>query len=192
MSAREITSNGWNGIGGLRASFLSGLMVLAALLLHASPAQSNSGSGKLDVVDEIECLALNIYHEARGEADLGKLAVGHVVLNRVDDPRFPETICGVIKDGGEKRRHRCQFSWWCDGRSDKPRNARAWERSQALARHIFWGFSVDPTSGALWYHTTSVRPIWRKALVKGPKIGNHVFYVRENNRPTRVQKAALD
>ncbi len=187
MIASLDTSIRWNRTGGLRASFLSGLALLAVFLLGAGPA-----SARPDIVQEIECLALNIYHEARGEPNLGKLAVGHVVLNRVSDPRYPETICGVIKDGGAERRHRCQFSWWCDGRSDVPRNAREWERSQALARHIFWGLSIDPTDGALWYHADYVRPIWRKALTKGPKIGQHIFYTAKTKASSRVQKASLD
>ena len=70
--------------------------------------------------DELKCLALNIYFEARGEPESGQLAVGHVVM-------FPGTVCGVIQQGGALRRHRCQFSWWCDGRSDKPGNKRLWE-----------------------------------------------------------------
>ena len=129
-----------------------------------------------DLRDEIECLALNIYFEARGEPKTGKLAVGHVVLNRVSDERFPTSVCDVVRQGGEKRRHRCQFSWWCDGRSDEPEDYDAWKASQALARDVFWGFANDPTSGALWYHATYVKPIWRKSLVRGPLIGDHQFY----------------
>ncbi len=173
--------------GGLRASFLSGLAVLAAILLNAGSAQA-----KVDVPAEIECLALNIYFEARGEPDIGKLAVAHVVMNRVEDRRFPETICGVSKDGGQKKLNRCQFSWFCDGRSDRPNDLRQWERSKALAREIFWGLSMDPTGGALWYHATYVRPVWRKALVKSAKIGNHIFYQPKAESPRRVQKASLN
>ena len=64
--------------------------------------------------DEISCLALNIYFEARNEPNEGKLAVSHVVMNRVMSSRFPGTVCKVIQQGGEIRRYRCQFSWWCD------------------------------------------------------------------------------
>jgi spore germination cell wall hydrolase CwlJ-like protein len=125
---------------------------------------------------EIECLALNIYFEARGEPEAGQLAVGHVVMNRVSSKRFPGTVCDVVQQGGVLRRHRCQFSWWCDGRSDKPRNERLWEKSGELALNIYWGRSADPTEGALWYHADYVKPAWRKDFERGPKIGRHIFY----------------
>ena len=76
---------------------------------------------------------MNIYHEARGEPDAGKEAVGHVVLNRAADPRFPGQICDVVRQGGELPRYRCQFSWWCDGRSDAPRNVAAWQQARQVA-----------------------------------------------------------
>lgn len=83
---------------------------------------------------ELRCLALNISFEARSEPDLGKIAVSHVVMTRVESKLFPDTICKVVKQGGETRRHRCQFSWWCDGRSDLPRDTTAWRQSRALAQ----------------------------------------------------------
>ncbi len=126
--------------------------------------------------DEIRCLALNIYFEARGEPEAGKLAVGHVVMNRVSSARFPGTVCAVVRQGGELRRNRCQFSWWCDGRSDKPLNKRLWEKSAELALKVYWGQTEDPTEGALWYHADYVKPAWRKHFERGPKIGRHIFY----------------
>ncbi len=140
---------------------------------------------KADPREEIACLALNIYFEARGEPDQGKFAVGHVVLNRVASGRFPDTICGVVQQGGEVRRYRCQFSWWCDGRSDKPRNQRDWELSNEVALNVYWGLTVDPTEGALWYHADYVSPAWRNDFEAGPKIGRHLFY-RAADRGARV------
>ena len=127
--------------------------------------------------DEAACLALNIYHEARGEPDRGKLAVGHVVMNRVRDKRFPDKVCAVIQAGGEQPHNRCQFSWWCDGRSDRPSDKLAWADSQAVAAKILAGTAKDPTGGALWYHADHVAPIWRERLVAGPQIGRHQFYL---------------
>ena len=144
-----------------------------------------------DPAAEIACLALNIYFEARGEPDQGKFAVGHVVLNRVASGRFPDTICGVIQQGGEVRRYRCQFSWWCDGRSDKPRHKRDWDLSNEIALNVYWGLSVDPTDGALWYHADYVSPAWRKDFEAGPKIGRHLFY-RAADRGTRVASRRID
>lgn len=125
---------------------------------------------------ELRCLALNVYFEARSEPMRGKHAVAHVALNRVVHPRFPDTVCSVIKQGGQRVRHRCQFSWWCDGQSDQPVNRKLWADSQAIAEKVFWGRSEDPTSGALWYHANYVSPYWRRAFARGPQIGLHIFY----------------
>ncbi|MDH3229586.1 MAG: cell wall hydrolase [Alphaproteobacteria bacterium] len=159
------------------------LIALATVLL----AIILPGEGKADLRDEINCLALNIYFEARGEPVDGKIAVGHVVLNRVADARYPDKICEVVKQGGPRPRHRCQFSWWCDGRSDRPRDLQAWKESQVLARVVFWGYAEDPTGGALWYHADYALPTWRRKLARGPMIGRHQFYVPGNPRLTRAE-----
>ncbi len=145
---------------------------------------------KGEVHDNLECVAQNIYFEARSEPRLGKIAVGHVVMNRVRSEVFPDTPCEVVRQGGEDRRHRCQFSWWCDGKSDKPANLLAWTESMHLARDIVWGRVPDPTAGALWYHAEYVKPKWRTAFHQGPKIGRHLFYTRSAT-PPRPQLAAV-
>lgn len=127
--------------------------------------------------NELRCLALNIYFEARSESAQGQYAVGHVVMNRVAHQRFPNTICAVVKQGGEKRLNRCQFSWWCDGRSDKPINRKAWLISMARAFEVYLGQVQDPTYGALWYHADYVNPKWSKTLTMVTKIGQHLFYL---------------
>ena len=158
------------------------LIALATVLL----AIVFPGEGKADIRDEINCLALNIYFEARGEPVDGKIAVGHVVLNRVADARYPDKICEVVKQGGPRPRHRCQFSWWCDGRSDRPRDLQAWKESQVLARVVFWGYAEDPTGGALWYHADYTFPAWGRKLARGPMIGRHQFYVPGKPRLTEA------
>ena len=155
-----------------RAAAWAVVSVLAGYLVAPTPA----AAAGVDVRRELECLALTIYFEARGEPDEGKIAVGHVVMNRASHPLFPHKVCEVVQQGGEKLRFRCQFTWWCDGRSDQPADWRAWEKSKALARRIFWDYSRDPTAGALWYHADYARPRWRGDLSRGPKIGRHVFY----------------
>jgi spore germination cell wall hydrolase CwlJ-like protein len=132
--------------------------------------------------DEVTCLALNIYFEARSEPLEGMLAVGHVVMNRVAHRKFPDSVCGVIRQGGEVVRHRCQFSWWCDGRSDRPRNPVAWDAARLMAWFIYNGHTEDPTGGALWYHADYVAPYWRDAYHRGPRIGRHIFYLVASNR----------
>jgi len=156
--------------GRMRAALVA-LATICAVAATARPADAQT-----DVTREIECLALTIYFEARGEPDIGKLAVGHVVENRAENPLFPDRICDVVKQAPPKAASHCQFSWWCDGASDRPVDGKSWQRSRALARRIFWGYSKDPTGGALWYHADYVNPSWGMALKRGPHIGHHVFY----------------
>ena len=138
-------------------------------------------SREVEGTRELLCLALNIYFEARGESEKGQHAVGHVVINRVSNPKFPNSVCKVVHQGGEQHLNRCQFSWWCDGQSDTPRNVASWHNSVRIARKIYLGSSSDPTGGALWYHADYVSPYWQTAFLRGPKIGKHIFY-KDNRR----------
>ena len=117
------------------------------------------------------CLALTIYFEARGEDFQSQVAVGHVVMNRVKSPNFPNTICEVTTEGGEYR-HRCQFSWYCDGLSDDPKEQLAWRQSIFVAAAV--PLLPDKTKGALWYHADYVKPNW--ATTSYVTFGKHRFY----------------
>lgn len=129
------------------------------------------------ILEALICLALNVYHEARGEPETGRVAVAWVVVNRAVDTRFPPTVCEVVLQGGE-RLHRCQFSWWCDGRSDRPRETEAWRRALVTAGRVMQGEEPDPTGGALYYHALEVRPAWRLRFEATATIGRHIFYRR--------------
>ena len=126
--------------------------------------------------DPVSCLAMNIYFEARNEPYEGKVAVSHVVLNRVASSRFPSSICGVIREGGQKKKHACQFSWFCDGLEDIPKNRRAWKESVSIAKKVYDGKTKDPSRGAMWYHADYVSPDWRNDYPRLAKIGTHIFY----------------
>ena len=134
----------------------------------------------------LKCLAMNIYWEARSEPVAGQVAVAAVTLNRVEDRRFPEDVCKVVRQGGEIRRHRCQFSWWCDGKKDVPLEAEAWRRANTLARLTSAGVIEDPTGGAMWYHADYVEPYWAEAKKQVTKIGKHIFYTLPKKAPTQV------
>jgi spore germination cell wall hydrolase CwlJ-like protein len=125
--------------------------------------------------EERKCLALAVYFESRAETVEGQHAVAAVVLNRVRSDKFPDSICGVVHEGGGHR-GRCQFSWYCDGRSDEPHDAVSWQRSLDVADAVLNGEVADPTDGALYFHSTAVRPKWRKKMTKTAAIDNHVFY----------------
>ena len=172
------------------AQIATSIVFAAAMLFALSPASAEvKFEDDLNVEDELHCLALNIYHEARGEPELGKFAVANVTMNRVNDARFPKTVCDVVRQGGE-RRYRCQFTWWCDGRSDRPRDVRAWNQSKALAFLVYFGFARDATEGSLWYHADYVAPYWRLTFERGPKIGRHIFYRRNAERPADTSLAS--
>ncbi len=142
---------------------------------------------KSDRDKQHECLAKNIYFEARNEPFAGQFAVALVTLNRVHDTAFPNTICEVVYQGihhadGFPKRDRCQFSWYCDGNSDEVRNNRAWEVVQKTANLAMLQYSsikaegLDYTEGARFYHTYEISPRWSKTYPKVGRIGDHIFY----------------
>jgi len=130
------------------------------------------------------CMAFNIYHEARNESMLGQIAVGQVVMNRVWDKRFPNTVCEVVKEAvtykGTKKPvlHKCQFSWYCDGaKDDVNKDSKAWRYSLEYASIVLSGRIVlDITEGATHYHATYVRPAWAKTKTRTTRIDRHIFY----------------
>jgi len=132
--------------------------------------------------DEVNCLALNIYHEARNQPLVGKLAVAQVTINRVNNNRFPNSVCAVVRQGFYYNKspiiNKCQFSWWCDGKSDKPKDKASWQQIQILADKIYTGFfdGIDIVKGATHYHASYVKPYWAKDKQKLIKIKNHIFY----------------
>ena len=124
----------------------------------------------------LTCLALNIYHEARNDTDTGQYAVAHVVLNRVQHDRWPDDVCKVVKQGYHKGKHKCQFSWYCDGKSDKPYEEVSWAKAILVANDVLSGTTDDVTHGATHYHARYVKPYWAKHLTKTVAIGSHIYY----------------
>ena len=134
------------------------------------------------------CLALNTYHEAKNQSMIGQIAVAEVVMNRVQDKRFPNSVCEVVKQGPTRPswedpkkeypiKHRCQFSWYCDGKSDVPKNEKAWKKAQDYAYLVLYNrIAIDVTEGATHYHATYVRPAWARTKTKTVRINRHIFY----------------
>lgn len=129
---------------------------------------------------EWQCLSEALYFEARGETVRGMFAVAEVILNRVDDPRFPSTVCGVVNQGTGER-FRCQFTYTCDGRPETIGDKRAYARIGKISRLMLDGAARRLTEGATHYHTRAVKPKWSKVFPKTTIIGDHVFY-REPGR----------
>jgi spore germination cell wall hydrolase CwlJ-like protein len=122
-----------------------------------------------------QCLAEAIYFEARGEPIDGQIAVAEVVLNRTSDRHFPNSVCGVTKQGAGSGRG-CQFSYACDGNSDVMKSAVPRTRAEKLATLVLSGHAPDVTEGATYFHTRSIRPSWSSRMTRTASIGHHHFY----------------
>jgi spore germination cell wall hydrolase CwlJ-like protein len=127
---------------------------------------------------EENCLARAVYFEARSESEMGQLAVAKVILNRVKSPDYPNTICGVVYQGSN-RRNSCQFSFACDGQPDDVKQPEAWLNSKRVAQRALAGDSIIMKklgSNVVNYHADYVRPKWSRAMRRAVKIGRHIFY----------------
>jgi spore germination cell wall hydrolase CwlJ-like protein len=134
------------------------------------------------VQKDLECLALNIYREAGHEPFEGKVAVAQVTLNRVEDPKFPNTVCGVVYEKtAVYSKVICQFSWYCDANHrNRKINHAAFADSYAVAKKVLLeGFRLDGLNTAMYYHAEYVSPNWK--LERITKIGAHIFYGRKQN-----------
>lgn len=122
-----------------------------------------------------QCLSEALYFEARGESLKGLFGVAEVILNRVDSPRFPGTICGVVGQGSNHL-HACQFSYKCDGQPERIREPAAYDRVGKVARIMMDGAPRVLTKGATYFHATSVSPSWSRSFVRTARIDQHYFY----------------
>jgi len=164
-------------------------IITAGLLFVAAPIEAIT-TDKLTYNhgEHIQCLAMNMYHEARDQGTAGKLAVSAVVLNRVNDNRFPDNVCEVVLQAQMKPswktglpvpiRNRCQFSWYCDGKSDEVKDKKTYQEILDFARLIMHNDIqfVDITDGATHYHADYVKPDWAKTKTRTTEIGDHIFY----------------
>lgn len=137
-------------------SVLAGVISLAMLRPYVDPVQQ-------------ECLAMNIYHESRGEVIEGQIAVAHVTLNRVAHEYWPNTICEVVYQNK-------QFSWTHTIKDPTPKNEKAWKQANVIARDVIIGNVEDASKGATFYHASHVNPPWIKSMEVSKVIGVHIFY----------------
>jgi len=175
MAAREAKIRLFIGIAGT----LFGASFAAFLLFVSFSLKASDENG------EAFCLAQNIYFESGNQPMVGKIAVSHVVLNRVESDLYPDTICDVIYQAKYREnwlgnmvpiRNQCQFSWYCDGKSDDPVDSKTWIASMQLARRIIQGEWSDITEGATHYHADYTVPYWASSLNRTTTIDNHIFY----------------
>jgi spore germination cell wall hydrolase CwlJ-like protein len=138
---------------------------------------------KQERIKQLYCLAQNIYFEARGQSIDGQKAVALVTMNRTNHPKYPATVCDVVYQGrvtqnGTPMLHKCQFSWFCDGKNKSIRNEAKWEQAMEIAADVYDNYDDidDVTNGAIMYHANYVRPYWNKHYVRTVKIESHIFY----------------
>ena len=136
------------------------------------------------ITEAILCLALNVYQEAKNQPFIGQVAVAQVVMNRVYDERYPDTICEVVEQGPTYSwkpnfpiRNRCQFSWYSDGKSDTPKEKDAWDTALAVANGVYYGnlYMDDLVEGATPYHAYYVTPEWASTKTYITRIEDHIF-----------------
>lgn len=150
--------------------------LIPATVVQAPPPPAVIASRTIAVdKNELQCMSENIYFEAASQSLVGKMAVGHVVLNRIKSGHYPKTVCGVVN---QRINDVCQFSWKCEGEKVRPSETnRAWKQSQQVAYDLLSRPKdelVDITEGATHFHNTKVKPGWKKKPVA--KIDDHLFY----------------
>ena len=125
----------------------------------------------IDESSELYCMAQNIYFEARNQSRAGMVAVAKVVMNRVENPGWPDSVCEVV-------RQRMQFSWYWDGVHDRPnKKSKAWKMAVEIASEVMYGNVVmDNLGEAFHYHADYVNPTWAKKKIMIAKIDDHIFY----------------
>lgn len=176
------TASALDAIAGIAPSSNTPLPVLASEQLAyaraTAPVTGGFSTGTSVAVSDKElwCLATAIYFEARGESYRGQVAVAQVVLNRVKDHRYPETICGVVFQN-QNRRNSCQFSFACDGIPETINDRQSWAQAEDIAKRFTAGeLYLTEVADATHYHATYVRPAWAPRMNKVTQIGLHVFY----------------
>jgi len=141
----------------------------------AAPPFSVRDAAPEDLSKAADCLAAAVYYEARSEPVDGQRAVAQVVLNRVRDRAFPDSVCRVVY---QRPAHGpgCQFSFACDGSTDRPLDGRAWAAARGVALAALSGSVFAPVGSATYYHTMAVLPWWAASLSRIGLIGSHIFY----------------
>ena len=149
-------------------------------LIDKPEAQAVDPAGAEPLDDAITCLARTVYWEARGEATADMEAIASVVMNRLGHEGFPTTVCSVVRQGQE--RGACQFSWWCDGRSDQAKDDESYATAKEIARKALNLQLTDRTGGALYFHQHNTTPGWAAKYTRTVSIGPFVFYKPRGDR----------
>ena len=145
-----------------------------AEIITKPQAQSVDQTGEEPLDDTITRLARSIYWEAQRKDVAEMEAIANVIMNRLGHKGFPNTICGVVKQGHEEGA--CQFSWWCDGRSDDAKEDEPYSQAKEITRKALNRQLKDRTAGALYFHHRKVTPNWSNEYTRTVEVGEHIFY----------------
>ena len=179
-------------------AILSASLATAEEIVDLTPTAEEGDSRPLEQVvpglprvdpEQAQCLAEAIYFEAGNQSFDGMAAIGHVILNRAASPSFPDTICDVVKqgprDGSPIRRWKCQFTFYCDGKSeefpinDTPDEVEAANKATLAAELVMLGVLSDVTNGSDHYHAHYVSPGWAEVYELVAVVDSHLFYTSD-------------
>lgn len=157
------------------------LMVFAGILTLGLSITMIMFAKQQHEMRNIKCLAMNVYHEARGEPTLGQYAVAVVTMNRVNSTRYPNDLCRVVYQKGwssRLQRYVAAFSWTLDQVTDIPKESLAWKKAVDVAKTVYQeeDSAKAKVKDAMYYHAEYVRPRWASQKLRVTKIGRHIFY----------------
>ena len=156
-------------------------LILVCLVILITPAYASEELNDNEYTER-KCLVEAIYFEGRSEELIAQLAIANVIIERVRLPNYPNTVCKVVRQGryykGNPIRHKCAFSYWCDGKSERMYNKRAKETAIKVAAMAMNGILVEITLEATHYHTRAVSPYWSRheRITYLGSLGSHLFY----------------
>jgi len=163
------------GVSGVAAQQLNAAMPNALGALQVAKPFDLRPATEADRKRALRCLTQAVYYEAALEPTAGQEGVAQVVLNRVRDPNYPDTVCGVVYQGAE-RTTGCQFSFTCDGALSRAPIPWAWSRAARVAERALAGHVAAHVGTATHYHADYVHPWWSPTLAKITQVGAHIFY----------------
>ena len=172
---RGSVRNRWRGLG----KFNQILVLSSVIFILALSITSFFFAKQTLDTRNIKCLAMNVYHEARGEPALGQYAVAVVTMNRVNSDRYPEDVCHVVYQKAwseQQQKYIAAFSWTIDELEDIPDNSEAWLKALNIATEVYEENVTSRVQDALFYHAEYVKPYWAGKKLRITKIGRHIFY----------------
>jgi spore germination cell wall hydrolase CwlJ-like protein len=160
-------------------------------VVAAPDAVRMTADAKLSRARELNCLTQAVYFEARGESARGQQAVATVIMNRVKNPSFPKTVCGVVYQHVAQGRG-CQFSFTCDGKTERVAEPNAWDRARRVAARVLSGAVLRDVGSATHFHAIGVAPGWGPQMRRVAQVGLHVFYRLNPHAPRPIEPEADD